>query len=377
MHNPPKILIVDDARMNLVLLSRLLITDGYEVVEAKDGEGGYAAALSESPDLILLDVMMPGTDGYEVCRMLKANEAVASIPVIFVTAMSETVDKVKGLEIGAVDYITKPFQSAEVLARVRTQIKLAATNEENLEYHRELLESQRVASISTLAGGIAHNINNLLGTVIGYTDMLYGRLAGDEKAQKYTEKVLDAAQRIADLTNSLHMYSHAGRGDMTKLQIGDLLTKMVHLYTEKDSKHLNIDLQIADGIPEIWADANQLIRAISNIFVNAQEVSKPNSTITIGASTGRLPEKSMCGSADSSAEDYVIVSITDTGPGMEPETVKEIFEPFFTTKETVGAGLGLSAACGIIDKHGGKISVDTEKGAGSTFHVYLPIMGEG
>ena len=363
--------------MNLVLLSRLLITDGYEVVEAKDGEGGYAAALSESPDLILLDVMMPGTDGYEVCRMLKANEAVASIPVIFVTAMSETVDKVKGLEIGAVDYITKPFQSAEVLARVRTQIKLAATNEENLEYHRELLESQRVASISTLAGGIAHNINNLLGTVIGYTDMLYGRLAGDEKAQKYTEKVLDAAQRIADLTNSLRIYSCAGKGDMTKLQIGDLLTKMVHLYTEKDSKHLNIDLQIADGIPEIWADANQLIRAISNIFVNAQEVSKPNSTITIGASTGRLPEKSMCGSADSSAEDYVIVSITDTGPGMEPETVKEIFEPFFTTKETVGAGLGLSAACGIIDKHGGKISVDTEKGAGSTFHVYLPIMGEG
>jgi two-component system sensor histidine kinase/response regulator len=376
MNNPPKILVVDDTPSSVLLLSRFLQQNGYAVLTARDGDQGYDMAMSERPDLILLDVIMPGKDGYEVCRMLKESSLTTEIPVIFVTARAETVDKIAGLDAGGVDYITKPFEPAEVMARVRTHLELKKVYEENLEYYKELLRSQKMASITTLAGGIAHNINNLMGAVMGYADMLHLRLDSDEKAKIYTDKILKASQRIADLTNNLLMYGRAARSAMTTVNLKEMLGKMVQLYGRVRPNGPQINLHIPPDIPDIKADRDQIFQALSNIFVNAWEATPPDGTITISISIGQLPDKIRRETSGSSVDGYAIISISDTGTGMHQGTAKRIFEPFFTTKKTVGVGLGLSAASGIIQKHDGVISVDTRLGEGSTFHVYLPLSRE-
>jgi len=377
MNNTPQILIVDDTPRNISLLSRLLQRDGFCVLTAENGIKGYEMAVSQQPDLILLDIMMPGTDGYEVCRILKENEITSDIPVIFVTAKAETADKVKGLSIGGVDYITKPFQHAETMARVRNHLKLKAMHEENLEYQKELLRSQKMASITTLADGIAHNINNLIGTVIGYADMLKDNLDHDEKAHRYTDRILEAAQRVADLTQNLSMYARAGRStDRSKVNVKELMERIAQLYEDKEANRHYIDMQISQDIPEIQASRDQMFQALSGIFVNAQEATPDSGTITIVARTGELPPELRQNDPESAADTYVIISISDTGEGMDEEILGRIFEPFFTTKQTVGAGLGLSATYGIIQKHKGAIFVDTKRGEGSTFHVYLPVARE-
>lgn len=376
MNNPSKILIIDDTPASVLLLSRLLSKDGYIVLIAEDSEQGYNMAVSEQPDLILLDVIMPGRDGYEICSALKENYLTAEIPVIFVTAKVEIVDKIRGLDIGGVDYVTKPFQPAEVIARVRTHLELKAMYEENLEYHRELLRSQKMASITTLAGGVAHNINNLMGAVMGYADMLHDRLQHDEKSQIYTDKILKASQRIAELTKNLLMYGRASRSAISTVNLRELLGKMVQLYSRTRPNGPSVDLQIPPEVPEMQADGDQILQALSNIFVNAQEATPPGGTVTISVRVGQLPDDLHREISGSAMDSYTIISISDTGVGMDQETVEKIFEPFFTTKQTVGVGLGLSAAYGIIQRHKGTISVDTRVDEGSTFHVYLPIAQE-
>lgn len=376
MNNPSKILVIDDTPVGVLLLSRLLQKNGYAVLTTGDGEQGYKMAVSEQPDLILLDVVLPGKNGYEVCQDLKKNELTADIPVIFVTARTETIDKIEGLDAGGVDYVTKPFQPAEVIARVRTHLELRTMYEENLEYYKELLRSQKMASITTLAGGVAHNINNLMGAVMGYADMLYDRLQHDEKSQIYADKILKASQRIAELTKNLLMYGRASRSAISTVNLRELLEKMVHLYSRMRPNGPRIDLQIPPEVPDMQVDRDQIFQALLNIFVNAQEATPPGGTVAISVRVGQLPDDLHRELSGSAMDSYTIISIADTGVGMDQETVDKIFEPFFTTKQTVGVGLGLSAAYGIIQKHKGAISVDARVGEGSTFHVYLPIAQE-
>lgn len=373
MNNPPKILIVDDAPVDALLLSRLLQRKGYLVLSADSGTAAYNLAISEKPDLVLMDVMMPGLDGYEACKLLRENAATSDIPVIFVTSRAETVDKVKGLDMGGVDYITKPFQLAEVMARVNTHLRLKAAHEENLEYHKVLLQTQKMASISALAGGVAHNINNLMGAVIGYADMLQECLDHNDRAYHYTEKVLVASQRASDLATDLLTYAGARHSEISSVDMLELLQKMIRLYGADDEHDVHIDLQAPLDIPRVQADSSQMLQALSNILINSQEVTPDGGTVTICVSTGPLPpDVYNDGFAEPVADTYLIISISDTGPGMDKETADMVFEPFFTTKKTVGVGLGLSAAYGIIQKHKGAISVETELEEGSTFHVYLP-----
>ena len=286
--------------------------------------------------------------------------------------MAETVDKVKGLDIGGVDYITKPYRLAEVMARINTHLRLKSAHEENLEYHKVLLQTQKIASISTLAGGVAHNINNLMGAIIGYTDMLRESLDHNDRAYHYTDRVLAVSQRASDLANDLLTYAKVRHSEISSIDMLELLRKMVRLYGSDDQHDVHIDLQAPPSIPKIQADSSQMLQALSNILINSQEVTPDGGTVTISVSTGPLPPDVHNDGFESIADTYLIISISDTGPGMDEKTADMVFEPFFTTKKTVGVGLGLSAAYGIIRKHKGAISVETEPGEGSTFHVYLP-----
>ena len=373
MNKTQKILVVDDTPIDVLLLSRLLRQEGYAVLGAEDGTSGYNLAVAQQPDLILLDVMMPGQDGYGVCRSLKENELTENIPVIFVTARAETIDKVTGLNAGGVDYVTKPFQSTEVMARIRTHLRLKAMHEENLEHHRAILQLQRMASVTALTHGIAHDVNNLVEVVTGHIDMIKSNLHHDHKAHQYTDEALEASQRASDLAKELLMYIKAGSNAISDIDIQELLGKMLILYGNGDLSKAHVDIQTSQDIPKIQANAEQILQALSHIFVNSREATPDDGVITISVDTGQLPSNVICNGSDSATETYVIVSISDTGSGMDEEMIRKIFDPFFTAKQA-GAGLGLSAASSIIKKHKGAISVESKPGEGSTFYMYLPAM---
>ncbi|MEJ1971681.1 MAG: response regulator [Lacunisphaera sp.] len=168
----PKILVVDDQPINVQLLKRKLEREGMAVATAYSGQEALNLVASDKPDLILLDVMMPEMDGIEVCQRLQADLETKSIPIIFITARTSKEGKIEGLGVGAVDYITKPIDLDETLARVQTQLRFVQINRELVDLQRRLGDSRRAATIGAVTQGIAHNLNNLLGVVIGYVDLI-------------------------------------------------------------------------------------------------------------------------------------------------------------------------------------------------------------
>ena len=176
----PKILVVDDQPVNVKLLEKKLIREDMDVWTANDGETCLKLVAEHNPDVILLDVMMPNMDGHEVCARLQEREASRSIPVIFITANSTKEGKLEGLEAGAVDYITKPIDLDETVARVNTQLRFLEVNRENQELQKRLGEARRNAAIGAITQGIAHNVNNMLGVVVGYLDLIKTDLTNEE-----------------------------------------------------------------------------------------------------------------------------------------------------------------------------------------------------
>jgi len=372
MHSPPCVLIVDDNLINIKLLAKSLMKENYMVLEAKNGNDGYNLAVSEKPDLILLDIMMPVKDGYEVCEMLKANEEIKDIPVIFITAMTETTDKVRGLSLGAVDYITKPFNSSEVLARVRTQLNLRRMYEENISYQKILMEAQKTASLGILAEGMAHNFNNLLSVIFCYSEILQSNLEGRQK--EYVEKIINSTTRMKYLIKQLLDFAESKKVMPVNLEIQHFIEKMVEFFTESypEEPPIEIALQIENSEDKIFGDGKLLFQSFLNILINAREAMKEGGKITIKTCRTAIPE-TLRSKISNLHDKYICISIADTGKGIKEEDVEHIFLPFFTTKNTVGVGLGLSTSYGIIKNHDGTIGVESIYGKGSTFHIYLPV----
>src|SRR5580693_6409480 len=187
-----RILVVDDQPINVQLLKRKLEREKLEVLTANNGLEALEQVKNHKPDLILLDLMMPDMDGLEVCQRLQASSETRSIPVIFVTARPTKESKLEGLNLGAVDYITKPIDLDETLARVQTQLRFAAINREIIDLQHRLSEARRAATIGAVTQGIAHNLNNLLGVVIGYTDLVKSYYDKPAEVKKNAQHVEDA-----------------------------------------------------------------------------------------------------------------------------------------------------------------------------------------
>jgi len=199
----PSILVVDDQPINVQLLKRKLEREGIRVTAAYNGLEALDLTRKVMPDLILLDVMMPDMDGIEVCQRLQADETTRGIPVIFVTARTTKESKLEGLGVGAVDYITKPIDLDETLARVQTQLRVVTVNRQLVDLTRRLEEARRAATIGAVTQGIAHNLNNLLGVVIGYLDLVKAYYDKPEQVKKNAQHVEDAVQRIVAIIKQL------------------------------------------------------------------------------------------------------------------------------------------------------------------------------
>ena len=393
------ILVVDDTKENLRILVEDLGKEGYKVRPALNGQSALEAARKETPDLILLDIIMPGMDGYQVCDALKADKDLKDIPVIFISALDEVGDKVKGFSAGGVDYISKPFQAEEVLARVETHLtlrhlrkeleekntRLQQTNEQlkveieerkQAEEKRRMLESHlqqitKMEAIGTLAGGVAHEFNNALMGVMGNIELLELDLPENDGMNESFEAMKGSVHRMSRLTNQLLAYARGGKYQPRDLKLDDFVMETLPILQHDLKSEIRVETHFPKDIPYIRADHAQMQMVLSAILANSNEAIEDEGLIRITAGSNDIDEDFIKEHPGLKPGPHVCLTVEDDGKGMDEETKNGIFEPFFTTKFQ-GRGMGMAAVYGIIKSHDGAITVNSEPGKGTVVRIYLP-----
>lgn len=363
------ILIVDDTPDNLRLLSRLLSQRGYEVRKAINGEMALASAQADPPDLILLDIRMPEMDGYEVCQHLKAHEATQDIPVIFLSALDDVLDKVKAFGVGGVDYITKPFQTEEVLVRIDMQLRLRHLQQQLAEHNQQLQQLNQALMISNqeleqFAYAVSHDLQQPLQSITGFVSLIQMKYQKqlDAGVLEYIDRIFDAGKRMQRLIQDLLTYAQVGN---MELDLTPIDLKLV-LYQAL----ANLEMLIAEQQAEItfgelpWVQGNetQLVQLFQNLIGNALKFTRPDV----------LPQLQI--SATEQADSWLL-EVRDNGIGIPSESLKDIFQAFKrlkTDQKYVGTGIGLATCKKIVSTHGGKIFAESEVGQGTVFYFTLP-----
>jgi len=364
---PPKstILVVDDTPTNLSVLLDYLNQSGFKTLIAQDGEGALEQADYAHPDIILLDVMMPGIDGFETCKRLKDNPVTQDIPVIFMTALSETMDKVKGFQHGAVDYITKPFQQEEVLMRISTHLTIQHQKKALNDLNQKLMASN--ATKDKFFSIIAHDMRSAFTPMVGYSDMLNRAAAELENAKllKYAENMQIMIDNAHKLFKNLLDWARIQRGAMTyKPNHFDLysigMSNIAFLISTAKQKKITLELEIPKNTL-CFADSNMVDTTLRNLVSNAIKFTREEGNIVLSSSF-----------VDHSIE----VCVSDNGVGIAPENQEKLFtiDNKYKSPGTAGeqgTGLGLILCKELVEKNGGKIWVTSEKDKGSCFRFTL------
>lgn len=351
------VLVVDDEPINIQLLQRKLEWDGIRVLTADNGQDCLIQAKADQPDLILLDVMMPGMDGFEVCQKLREDETTKAIPVIFVTAHNSKQGKLEGLEAGAVDYITKPIDLDETIARVRTQLNFLSINQANIDLTRRLGESRRSAAIGALTQGIAHNLNNLLGVVMGYLELAKANHKDPEKVLQNIARVETAGNRIVGIIKQLSSVAFTTRLPLNEIPLEELIAGSLGRAKEDTNREYDVELKGDFKNISIKTNIEAFEDTLSKLIINAWEsydsLNTEERPITLDVSV----------SEDGSNLDFKLI---DHGCGIDPEIEENMYEPFISSKNTVGVGMGLTVARHAIRTLGGEISITSDKDKGET-----------
>jgi two-component system, NtrC family, sensor kinase len=389
------ILIVDDIPTNLKVLFEILTQFGFKVSIAKSGKSAIQKVLESPPSLILLDIMMPGIDGFETCRLLKENSETKDTPVIFMTALSDPIDKVKGLKLGAVDYITKPFQLEEVLARINVHLELRRTQ-------LKLVQEEKMASLGQLVAGVAHEINNPINFIQGnlhhaqvYVENLLKlvdlcQAQTSPKAQAFSEQIdLDflrqdlpkliksmsgGTQRIQEIVRSLRVFSRLDEAECKSVNLHEGIdSTLMILNSRLKSDPPRPEIQVVKNygdLPLVNCYAGQVNQVFMNLLVNA--IDAIEETLLLCPQTKPTLKIHTEVSLDQTS---IIIRIADNGKGMSPEVQRRIYDQFFTTKPVgKGTGLGLAISHSIVtEKHSGQLTCQSTLGSGTEFTIALPL----
>ncbi|MBF0329380.1 MAG: response regulator [Nitrospirae bacterium] len=397
------ILVVDDTHESLKLLTDILRMEGYKVLSADSGSLALASVAVNAPELILLDIFMPDMDGFDVLQKLKEREESRDIPVIFLSALTEAEKRVEGLKLGAVDFITKPFQREELLVRVKNHLELyqmksrikqhasvlfkaneqlqteiadhKRAEEEKQKLEEQLRQSQKMEAIGVLAGGVAHDFNNILMAIIGFGSMAQKRLKDDQVSHDYVKEMLAGANRAAELTRGLLAFSRK-QVIMPKTQnLNGIVFNIEKMLCRIIGEDIEFRAVLGSRDIIVNVDAAQIDQVLMNLVTNARDAMPDGGELIIETGIEDIDESYAVAHLFEKPGKYAVLTVSDTGRGMDLKTRENIFEPFFTTKGIGrGTGLGLAMVYGIIKQHEGNITVDSEPGKGTTFRIYLPLM---
>jgi two-component system sensor histidine kinase/response regulator len=347
-----KILIVDDAVDTVELLKKRLRFDGYDTAEAYDGEAGLKQVNEYNPDLIVLDIMMPKLDGYEVCQKLKSGENTKYIPILMLTAKAGLDNKIKGLDIGADDYLAKPFSYKELSARVRSLVAIKEARE-------KLVEAEKSEALERMLGEVEHEIRNPLTSIGGFARRVCERLPEGDPNKKYMEMIINDVARLENMINQLLALKTTAISYRELTDINDVITEAVKLFEQGfEDKSIEVKTELVDNPPLIALDKEQMKTALANLIKNSIEAMQEK--VKILKITSQI------------SGENITIQVSDTGKGIPKDKIKNIFAPFFTSK-ICGPGLGLTFTRKIIQEHRGAISVESEPPKWTTFTITLPL----
>ncbi len=383
----PKVLIVDDVPKNIQLVGNILHDENYDIYFASSGKAALSQANDNEFDLILLDIMMPEMDGFEVCRRLRANLATNAVPVIFLTAKSDIESTVAAFEAGGVDYVTKPFNGTELLARVRTHLNLRKSllslkdsNQklENEIEERKIIEEKLKSSEISLKelnatkdkffSIVAHDLKNPFNTLIGFTQLLIQsyEMLTEDKIKNFHERINFAAKQGYNLLENLLDWSRTQTSAIKWLPETTSLARLINetsqlIKSMAHTKNIELSINIDDSI-NVYADVNMITTVVRNLLTNAIKYTFVNGKVTIDATDiGKKIE----------------VIVRDTGVGISDTDIEKLFRidinhSTIGTAEEKGTGLGLILCKEFILKNQGEIWVESNKNEGSSFHFTLP-----
>ena len=362
------VLIVDDNPVNLQVLPGMLRQAGWRPRPVTGGRLGLQAARNEPPDLILLDVNMPGMNGYEVCEQLKAEARLADIPVIFVSALGEMLDKMRGFQVGGVDYITKPFQLDEVKARVAAHLELRRQRRELQSSYEKLRESERLRD--SLVHMIVHDLRSPLAAITAYLDLIKEEVNGKLgiETQEDVANAMRATRNMVRMINGILDVSKM-EAQMMKLVLRECDLEQVVGQSLEDLGSLVGTRNLAFDRPaepvRVVVDQEIVSRIVQNFLANALRFTPAGGEIRVGIVVEASNTR---------------VFVADTGPGVPPDFRDSIFDKFSqvagsSPDRSRTTGLGLAFCKMAVEAHGGRIGVDSELGQGSTFWFTLPRAG--
>ena len=422
-HHKKNILVVDDTPDNLRLLSAMLTAQGFEVRKALNGKMALTACQMVLPDVILLDINMPDMDGYQVCQQLKADEKTCEVPVIFISALDDIVDKVKAFDVGGVDYIAKPFHGAEIVLRIENQINLrllqVKLQEKNFLLQQAIddlkasqvqqIQNEKMVALGQLVAGLAHEINNPISFIYGnlqyageYVQDLINLIeAYQQEYPKATPKIQQIAKdidlnflipdlqnligamyrgsdRIQEIVLALQQFSRHDEAEMKRVNIHEdienTLVMLQHRLKETPVRPAIVVVKDYGKLPLVTCYASELNQVFMHLLNNAIDAIEEG----VGSGEWGVAKQSSTPQIRIHTEvtlNMVKIAIADNGPGIQESLRWRLFDPFFTTKPVgKGSGLGLSISYQIIvQKHRGNITCTSSIGQGAEFAIEIPI----
>lgn len=367
------IMVVEDDPNSLKMVADMLIAEGYKVRAALSSKQALKSAFANPPNLILLDVKMPGMDGFEMCQMLKQDERTAECPIIFVSGLQAIADKVRGFQVGGVDFITKPLQREEVLARVSVQLELSRTRQQLEEHTRELsaanLKLQELDKLKNMfIASMSHELRTPMNSIIGFTGVMLQGLTGElnEKQKDFLSRVSNSGKHLLDLIT--------GVIDISKIETGQLVVSPQHFSlkevideaigsTQPQANKKQLQLKVdASNWPEIYTDYHRLLQCLLNYLSNAVKFTEQGTVTVVIRERGSDVE----------------IAVQDTGIGIAEADIPKLFKAFERLESHLkiiagGTGLGLYLTKKIVtDLLQGTVAVDSQVGEGSTFFIRIP-----
>ena len=385
----PRILIVEDDPTTIELMEAQLHGEGYSVDSVRDGELALERIPETVPDLVLLDIMLPKKSGFEVCKKIKSDDATRSIPVIMVTALKDMESRVKGMAVGADDFLTRPVDKPELIARVKSLLRITSLSRELSEESRtaresgEKLEIQQRAlkSMSTqlmqashlkyeFIVDMSHALRTPLNVIIGFSEMLQDRLVGElnDKQARYVMNVRESGRELQQLISNIVDVFKIDTGkvplEATEFLLKDVIDSALNAYeSTTQSKQIMTTVKVAPEVSRIYADPQKLLTILDNILSNAFKFTPSNGKVDV------IAEK---------REDQVWICVADSGVGLSAEEYERVFFEFYKTSDPAvssagGSGLGLAIARKLVMMHGGDIWAESGEGTGSRFIFTLPL----
>jgi two-component system sensor histidine kinase ChiS len=384
----PRILIVDDDPINIELMRAQLHDEGYSIDCALDGEEALERVSREKPDLILLDIMIPKKSGFEVCKHVKGKPETRSIPIIMVTALKDMESRVKGIAVGADDFLTRPLDKSELIARVKSMLRVkklhdelakesltARESNEKLEVQKRVLKSMSTQLMQAshlkyeFIVDMSHALRTPLNVIIGFSEMLQDELVGalNDRQAKYVGNIHESGRELQKLIANIVDVFKIDTGkvalETTEFSLKDAIESAAGSFERAArDKNMEVSVCVAPEASRVSADPQKLSTILENLLSNAFKFTPSGGKVEVTAER---------------FDDWIRVCVADSGVGLSPEDCKRVFSEFYRVADPaasacVGSGLGLAISKKLVLMHGGEIWAESRKGAGARFIFTLP-----